>query len=86
MRKNANELELALKLKIKTTPNTATILKILKNFRLCIAEYIKYKFKLFQKGEAPELNRTLAIDQTLILHKNNRQIWLVGELIPLLKQ
>jgi len=50
LRKNAKELELALKLKIKTTPNTATILKILKNFRLCIAEYIKYKFKLFQIG------------------------------------
>lgn len=77
-KKNAKEIEIAIKLKYTQSPNLATILKILKKFLLCIAEYIKYKYKIYQIGGSPELNKTVAIDETLILHENNRQIWLVG--------
>ena len=59
-------------------PNYSTILKILNNIRYCIAEYLKYAYKLVQKGGDPNSNRTVTIDETLITHIDSKQIWIVG--------
>ena len=45
-KKSAKEIEIALKTKYKQIPNYLTILKILRNFRSCIAEFLKYQYKI----------------------------------------
>ena len=52
-------------------PNYATILNILYNFKKWVAEYIKYNYNASQIRGAPELNRTVAIEETLIIHEND---------------
>ena len=77
-KKSAKDIEKTLKRNIHTSPNYSTITKILKIIRQCISEYIKYNYKIKQIGGSPENNRTVAIDETLIMHEGQKQIWLVG--------
>ena len=76
--KNGKEIETYLKSKYEKIPNYSTILKILKNIRCSIAEFIKHRYKKTQIGGAPEENKIVAIDESLISHEQNKQIWLVG--------
>ena len=69
-----------MQLKYKKVPNYLTILKILKNIRYSIAEYNKYNYKLKQIGGDPDTNRTVAVDENLIVHENNNQVCLAGVL------
>ena len=48
--------------------NYNTILKIIDNIRFCIAEYMKYTYKLVQIGGEPESNRTVSIGETFITY------------------
>ena len=41
-----------------------------------MAEYIKYNYKKTQIRGSPEENKTVEIDETLISHKKNQQMWL----------
>ena len=63
-------------MKYKRIPSFTTILKILKNFRKVIAEFIKYNYKLHQIGGLPEEECNVAINETLITHDDgNRFGW-----------
>ena len=39
---------------------------------------LKYNYKIVQLGGDPDMNRFVAIDETLIIHDSGRQIWLSG--------
>ena len=43
-----------------------------------MAEYIKYNYKIKQTEDSPELERIIALDETLIIHEAHTQIWIVG--------
>ena len=77
-KKCAKDIEKTIKRNIHISPNYNTITKFLKKIRQCISEYIKYNYKIKQIGASPENNRTVAIDETLIMHEGQKQIWLVG--------
>jgi hypothetical protein len=77
-KKCAKDIQKSLKRKFNNLLNYKTILKFLKSIRQCIAEYIKHCYKLNQIGGAPEMNRNITIDKTLILHEGQKQIWLFG--------
>ena len=44
-------------------------------FRQSIADY-----KVKQLGVPPEMRKNVTIDKTLIMHENNVQVWLIGEI------
>ncbi len=46
--------------------------KFLKIIRQSISEYIKYNYKIKQIGASPENNRTISIDETLIMHAGQK--------------
>ena len=77
-KKSAKEIESTIKTKFKVIPSYATIRNILSKFRCCIAEYLKYQYKIKQIGGSPELNRTVASDESLFIHENGNQIWVAG--------
>ena len=54
--------------------NYSTIIKILSNSRFCIAEYLKYAYKLVQIGGVPDTNSTVVINETLITDQNESQV------------
>jgi hypothetical protein len=53
-------------------------MQIVKNFIKVIIEFFKYSFKINQIGGDPEEERTVVIDEILINHQDEKQIWLVG--------
>ena len=55
-----------------------TILKILDNIRQMLANYMKDKYRNFPIGGDPDTNKVVALDETLIVHINGEQKWLVG--------
>ena len=77
-KKSAKEIESTLKSQFKLIPSYSTIRNILSKFRCCIAEYLKYQYKIRQIGGSPDLNRIVALDESLIIHDNGSQIWLAG--------
>ena len=77
-KKNAKDIEKILKDSYQCVPNYSTITKEIDNVKFCIAEYLKYAYKIVQIGGDPEANRTVAIDETLITHKDGKQVWIVG--------
>ena len=77
-KKCAKDIQKTLKRNIHASPNYNTIKKLLKIIRQCFFEYIKYSYKFKQIVGPPKKNRTVAIDETLIMHEQQKQIWLVG--------
>ena len=67
--KHGKEIENSIKSKYGKSTNYGIILKILHNIWNYIAEYIKYKNKKKQFDGAPEENKLVAIDESLIAHK-----------------
>lgn len=48
------------------------------NIRKVIANYMKDKYINNKIGGPPDINKIVAIDETLIIHQNGFQKWLVG--------
>ena len=76
-KKNAKEILLNLKENHSVCPNYNTILKTVENTRKIISEYLKYSYKVQEIGGEPELDRTEAIDEALIIDYNDNQIWII---------
>lgn len=59
---------------MKQCPNFTNIRKIYNNFRYCIAEYIKIKYKRRKIGGDPYTNRTITNNETIIINEHGEQL------------
>lgn len=74
-----NTTQIYNKLCYETTVNISTIeaiRKILTTCRICIAHYLKDKYEIEILSSKNE-NKKFAIEQTLITHISNKQVWLI---------
>jgi len=64
---------------VKNCISYNTVCAILDNIRNCIANFLKYQYRLKQIGGASEKHKIIAVDESLILDDDEgAMIWLVG--------
>ena len=78
IKSNALQIQKNIKLKYGKSPPYITITKILLNLRRVIADHLKYKYKIKQIGGDQDKKITIAIDESLWMHINNKKMWLIG--------
>lgn len=77
---NAAQIKNILEAQKKIQISYITIINILQDIRKVIADYMKHKYRLYKIGCDPDTNKIIAIDETLIIHDQGVQRWLVGVL------
>lgn len=73
----AKQIHITLSNTFKINTSYSTIIKVLDNIRQTFANYMKNKYRNLQIGGAPDIDKPIALDETLILHINRQQEWLV---------
>ena len=66
-----------IELKYKISIGYITVLNILQNVRLVIANYVKDKYRRYKIGGPPEKHNIVALDECLMKHDHRVQQWVV---------